>query len=145
MLTLLLVLAAATAAQTPLFPMPDAKGVTRTPPTEHLSFQVPLTCPDSGEVLLFYRQRLEEQGYRLCGVPEVQWKTSPTITGESLSYQAIFVNDAEGKVVLVSPSCSLTNGRTTATQQSVSLTLLHDQGTADLERTFQVSCGVPGK
>ena len=139
------VLLAAGMAEALLVPMPDAQDVQRTPPMEHMSFQVPVTCPDSGEVLHFYRQQLERQGYRLCGGSEVQWKTYPTVTGESLSYHAIFVHDAERNVILVSPSCSLTNGRTTATHQSVSLTLLHEQGTADVERTFRVSCGTGAK
>ncbi|HEX5042254.1 MAG TPA: hypothetical protein VFV75_05075 [Candidatus Polarisedimenticolaceae bacterium] len=128
-----------------LVPMPDAKDVTRMPPMEHMSFQVPLACPDSGEVLHFYQQRLEAQGYRLCGSAEVEWKSFPTPVGESLSYQAVFVSDRAGKVILVSPSCSLTNGRTTATHQRVSLTLLHDQVTAEVERNFKVSCGPPAK
>lgn len=123
-----------------LVPMPDARDVTRMPPMEHMSFQVPLTCPDSGEVLHFYRPRLEAQGYRLCGPAEVDWKSFPTPVGESLSYQVVFVNDATRQVILVRPSCSLTNGRTTGTQQSVSLTLLYEQGTADVERNFKVSC-----
>jgi len=130
-------------AEALLAPMPDAKEVTRTPPMEFMGFHVPLTCPDSGEVLRFYRPRLEAEGYTLCGKGEVEWKSAPTVTGESLSYQSIFVNDATRKAILVSASCALTNGRTSAAEQSVSLTLLHDRSTPDLERTFKVSCTPP--
>ena len=128
-------------AEALLIPMPDAKDVERTPPIEHVSFHLSLTCPDSGDILRFYRPRLETQGYRLCDPGEVHWKSSPTVTGEELSYRSIFVNDATGKAILVDASCSLTNGRTTATQQTVNLTLLHDQATPDVERAFKVSCG----
>lgn len=126
MLTLLLVLAAATAAQTPLLPMPDAKEVTHTPPMEFMGFHVALTCPDAGEVLRFYQPRLEAQGYTLCGKGEVKWESAPTVTGESLSYHSLFVSDAAQKAILVSASCSLTNGRTSAAEQSVSLMLRHE-------------------
>ena len=138
-----LALLAVTAAQALLAPMPDAKEVTRTPPMEFMGFHVPLNCPDSGEVLQFYRPRLEAEGYTLCGKGGVEWKSSPTVTGEVLSYQSIFVNDATRKAILVSASCALTNGRTSAAEQSVSLTLLHDRSTPDLERTFKVSCTPP--
>ena len=138
-------LLAAGMAEALLVPMPDAKDVERTPPTEHVTFHVPLPCPDSGQVLRFYQPRLEEQGYRLCGPPEVEWKTYPTVTGETRTYQAVFVNEAAQKAILVGASCSLTNGRTSATEQTVFLTLMSDQSTPLLERAYRVSCGTAAK
>jgi len=135
-----LALLAVGVAEALLAPMPDAKDVTRTPPMEHMSFRVPLTCPDSGEVLHFYQPQLEAQGYKLCGKSEVEWTTSPTPLGDTRSYQSLFVNETTRKAILVSASCSLTNGRTSAAEQHVSLTLVHDQSLPDVERTFKVSC-----
>jgi hypothetical protein len=144
MLCLALLLAAGV-VETPMITMPGAKDVLRTAAIEYLSFQVALTCPDSGEVVRFYREQLEPQGYTLCGPREVDWKTSPTVTGDALSYRSIFVNDATRKAILIDAGCSLTNGRTTATQQDVSLTLLHDRSTPGVEQAFTVSCGTDSK